>query len=226
MSNTSKGEKLYERPGRPRFFTSATGGLRRTLRVLSSPILALAIAVCAWTIPKAQIHTLLMWAIFFVGLSAAGTIFEFGWRWWQYLGELERLLSRFREMVLSNANIEDRPGSNFAYSISAIEDMAGTVVLIIPKSKEGGLRVGSRLWTIHTSTGKSWGTVEVVSIEEDRARAKPIDRSVPAFWERLEDQMRKDPSPPSGFHLEPAVTLGSPMPKIRRRRKKDVQHEQ
>jgi hypothetical protein len=62
------------------------------------------------------------------------------------------------------------------------------------------------------------GTVEITLIDKAAARAKPIDRAKPEFWENLEDRMRKNPEPPVGFHLEPAVTFAPLKRKIIKKR--------
>jgi hypothetical protein len=209
MSRIDEGRKLYERPRRPRFRSSTQTASTRVLRLLSSPLLALLIAICAWTIPSQQGRHLLRWAVLVLAVFPLWIICEYALRWWRSLVELEQRVQAFRTLVLRNANVADAPGSDFKFPINAITNESGTVHLIVPIGSASGLQVGSRLWTVHTLTHDVWGTVEVTSVSESEgvARAKPIDRAKPEFWDDLEDRMRKDPSPPRDFHLEPAVTF-------------------
>jgi hypothetical protein len=220
MGNNNATERLYQLPKRPKLTSSARGGLHGAYAVARSPILALIIAVLAWTIPNAQIRTLLTWGALAVGLAALGTIAEYVWRWWRYLRDLERRLNRFRSLVLSNANVDDATAGEFLYSIVAIGEDGGSVQIVVAAQIGCGLRVGSKLWVVHTLTKETWGTVEVTSMDAETAKAQPTDRARPEFWESLEDRMKKDPSPPQGFHLEPAVTFAVPERKLRKTRKK------
>jgi hypothetical protein len=220
MANHDTKEQLYQLPKRPKLTSSARGSLHHAYAIARSPILALLIAVLAWTIPNAKIRTLLTWGALAVGLAALGTIAVYLWRWWRYLRDLERRINRFRALVLSNANIDDAAAGEFLYPIVAIGEDAGTVQMVIAAQPGCGLRVGSKLWVVHTLTKETWGTVEVTSIDAETAKARPTDRARPEFWESLEDRMKRDPSPPLGFHLEPAVTFEVPERKLRRTRKK------
>jgi hypothetical protein len=213
-------DHLYSPPKRPKLIVSAKGGFKRVLTVASSPIVALVIAILAWTIPHAEARTLLSDAILIVAFLASCSLIEYLWRWWKYLRELEKRLHRFRSLVLSNANIDDSIAGDFRYTLAGIGDHEGTVQLVINAPVGCGLRTGSKLLMVQTLTKEIWGTVEVVGLDGTMAKARPTNRTRPEFWENLEDRMRKDPAPPMGFHLEPAVTFAAPTVKIRRRRKK------
>jgi hypothetical protein len=79
------------------------------------------------------------------------------------------------------------------------------VNLIVELADNSGLRPDSLLDVVASATGEVWGYVKVSRVVDRQGWAYPIDRKNPEFWERLEDRMKSDPSPPPGIHMEPFV---------------------
>jgi hypothetical protein len=186
-------------------------------RIASSPLLALTVALAAWAIPSVHLRIIVDWVLALISTASLYTIWIYWWRWWQYIRSLESRGEETRALILSRTGFDLAEGGVYSYQISAIANRDGTVHFVLPVTMGCGLRIGARLAAIHTATSERWGAVEVVEMDETSAHAKPVDRSHPAFWEKLEDRMRHDPSAPEGFHLEPdlepAFIQGDPKPR-------------
>lgn len=206
MEQLESGDYLdpFQLPQRPSYRASSLSSAKRILGFLSSPLLALFVAILAWTIPNVTIQTVLRVFLGIIILSVIVVVVDYLRRWYGYVTSLERRSFSLRSVLLESAEIDGQLSmSRIRYSISAIANRSGTVHLVLPEAS--GLRVGSLLDVIATVTGDVWGTVEVRDILSGQALAVPFDRTQPEFWEHLEDRMKRDPSPPSGFHLEPFV---------------------
>jgi len=205
MIHSSKIQDVLTRPKRPKIQSTFIGAFGITIRILASPLLALAIAIAVWIFPNGRIRVVLESLLLIVTASAALMVIAYLFRWRDYIIGLEKLLANLRIAVLGSANIDDTEESALTYQIISLENSAGTVSLVVHVPHGSGLRAGSRLAATITATGEIWGVVEVTTLDNVRARAKPVNRLNAAFWEVLEDRMLSDPTPPPGMHLEPAI---------------------
>src|SRR5260221_5513589 len=108
-----RGRQLYDQPKRPTLRASAQVSSRKALGVATSPLLALAIALCAWIIPNIRFQNLLRIALAVMGFYALWNIVEYLLRWRRYVLNLEDRLRGFRGRILANAKIDDVPGAEF-----------------------------------------------------------------------------------------------------------------
>ncbi len=195
---------------RPTYLEATRRISKRSYVIVTSSLLALVIAVLSWLIPSPPFREFLQWlfiailSIFVLVLISSTVIYII--QMFQYVSRLEQKISQIRGSLLALSGIDDvEPGSELRYSIASITDEQGTVNLVVELAENPGLRQGSRLDVVVSVTGEVWGHVEVAHLVEKQAWAHPIDRRNPEFWERLEDRMKSDPSPPPGVHLEPTV---------------------
>lgn len=89
--------------------------------------------------------------------------------------------------------------------VEGITNYDGTVALSFCSPQPGIIANGMRLDVVVKHSKEEWGTVEVVSDEEDAYLAIPFDRRNADFFESLEDRMKFDLSPPKGVVLVPTV---------------------
>ena len=226
--NSSSYQKLIIRPERPRFLDAMRRISKLSYVIVTSSLLALAIAILSWVVPTPPLKEFFRWlfvailALFAVIMLISIVIYFV--QMFQYVSKLESKVLQVRKAFLVFSGIDDvKPGSEIKYHISGITDQQGTVNLIIAAADNSGLHLGSFLDVVASATGEVWGYVKISRIDNQQAWACPIDRKNPEFWERLEDRMKVDPSPPSGIHLEPLVppAIRLLLPYIDRERKED-----
>ena len=81
--------------------------------------------------------------------------------------------------------------------ISEIRDKGGTVHLIFPYGTDSGLGQGMVIEIVRQTGGERLGTVTIVDAARDWSLGRPTDRTVPDFWDGLEDRMNSDFAPPA-----------------------------
>jgi hypothetical protein len=80
--------------------------------------------------------------------------------------------------------------------ISGIKNNSGTVNLILETNGNNDVFQGMRLDIVTQPGGERYGEVEVTQLSNDEFIASPTNRINVEFWEKLEDRMKSDPSPP------------------------------
>lgn len=208
--SSSDYQELFKKPKPPKFLETIRETSKWSYIAVTSSLLALIIAILSWVIPSPTLKSFFQWSLILiviavtVGFVISTTIYFI--RILQYISRLEQKFLQIRRIFLTNSGIDDvEPGSDLKFSISGIADEQGTINLIISLTEKTGLRIGSLLDVVVTATQEVWGYVKVSRIVDGQAWAFPVDRRNPKFWERLEDQMKIDPSPPLGIHLEPLL---------------------
>jgi len=191
-------------PRRPAFLATSVGAIKSSLILAGSPVAALVIAVTVWLSPSPGIAAVVKYAVWIPVAMVVFIGWKYLWGVYRYFIAIKASLLRLRTTVLMVANINDPgPAGNFRFCISGIADQSGTVQIVLDHASSRSVRLGACLTVVATDTRDEWGTVRVVQFIEGLARAEVTDRKRPEFWESLEDRMKTDPSPPTGFHLEP-----------------------
>jgi hypothetical protein len=202
-------QELISKPNRPKFLeTFRLIGIRGYV-VITSTFSALIIAILSWVIPSPPLKAFFQWLfliitlIFVVFLIVTTAMYAI--QLYKYMSGLENRLSQFRKIILAYSGIDIESITDLKYNLNGIADYRGTVNLLIDLSDRNGLRRGSLLDVVVSTTGEIWGFVEVSRIIDRQAWAFPKDRRNPDFWDSLEGRMKRDPSPPPGIHLEPLL---------------------
>lgn len=80
--------------------------------------------------------------------------------------------------------------------IIGLTNNSGTVNLILEASSSDGIYPKARLDIITDPGGEIYGEVQVIQISNSGCKVSPTNRINTEFWEKLEDRMKSDPSPP------------------------------
>ncbi len=173
MLRSPKLQDVLRRPVRPSIKETFAGTIGLIRRTLSSPLLALAIAVAAWTFPDVHLQKIFRWGLAVVALAAMEVIIAHIRQWWKYLRTQEELLRGVRSVILQNANIDDDGAGSSKFTVIGLENDSGTVNLVISLPKKAGLKVGSRLAAIVSATDAVWGwwrSPKLLAIEQKPSR--------------------------------------------------------
>lgn len=178
------------------------------LRLAAPSGVGLVVDILAWQFPKWRIPYRWWWILCGLGFSVVFALGHLLWLWRRHVGRLEATHDVLRKVILSSANVDHTACDDPRYPIAGVSDRSGTgtVHLVLDRGDSLGLQLGSRLDVIATKIDEVWGTVVVCEESDHRLWVTPTDRAKPEFWEKLEDRMRSDPLPPSGFHLEPSMS--------------------
>jgi hypothetical protein len=82
------------------------------------------------------------------------------------------------------------------FEIHSIRNNRGTVNLVFPYGTRDGVAPPQILEVVALNEATLLGSVAIESSNEKRSYARPIDRTVPDFWDDLEDRMNRDFKPP------------------------------
>ncbi len=80
--------------------------------------------------------------------------------------------------------------------ILGLTNNSGTVNLILEASSSDGIYPEAMLDVVTEPGGERYGEVQVIQISNSGCTVSPTNRINTEFWERLEDRMKSDPSPP------------------------------
>ena len=94
--------------------------------------------------------------------------------------------------------------SSLAHAMTPIECLGimerdGEVGLRIDSRASTGALPGAKLYVFDKVNHSVWGQVRIVEVEDDSSLCRVYDRTNSAFWERLEDRMAYDTSPPNVY---------------------------
>lgn len=88
----------------------------------------------------------------------------------------------------------------------AVSTTAGELELVAQyDDPDKPVRLGTRYQLQMTATGDRKGVVQVVRLDETQRMVylQAVDKTVPEYWERLEDAAVANPTPPTGVRLTP-----------------------
>jgi len=97
-----------------------------------------------------------------------------------------------------------QPNLSEIYIVS-ICNRGGTVTLILPRQEAMYPGVIYEAWD--NISDKIVGLVEVNSAGHEQCYSEPVDRIEPLFWEKLEERMDRDASPPRNIVLYPYINV-------------------
>lgn len=81
-------------------------------------------------------------------------------------------------------------------SILGLTNNSGTVNLILEAGSSNGISRETMLNVVTYPGAELYGEVQVIQISDSKCTASPTNRINSEFWEKLEDKMKSDPSPP------------------------------
>jgi len=80
--------------------------------------------------------------------------------------------------------------------IIGLNNNFGTVNLILEASSSDGIYPEAMLDVVTDPGGEIYGEVQIIQISNSGITVSPTNRINTEFWEKLEDRMKSDPSPP------------------------------
>jgi hypothetical protein len=81
--------------------------------------------------------------------------------------------------------------------ILGLKNSSGTVNLILEAGVNDGVSLGMTLDVVTQPGGEKYGEVQVIQLSNGGCIVLPTNRINIEFWEKLEDRMKSDPSPPA-----------------------------
>lgn len=92
--------------------------------------------------------------------------------------------------------------------VSGLKNNSGTVNLILEAGASDGVSPGMILDVLTKPGGEKYGEVQVIQLSTDVCVALPTNRVNVEFWEKLEDRMKTDPSPPANIAAKLQIPNG------------------
>ena len=96
--------------------------------------------------------------------------------------------------------------SSVSYAMTKVEcsgilDIDGGIGLKVQVGKNHGISEGSRFSVYEDTNNERWGGITAVDVGDSYCDCVPYDRENTVFWEKLEDRMNSDTSPPPNVYL-------------------------
>lgn len=93
-------------------------------------------------------------------------------------------------------------------SILGLTNNSGTVNLTLEAGSSNGISPGTMLDVVTDPGGEVYGEVQVIQINDGTCMVLPTNRINIEFWEKLEDRMKYDPSPPPNIVVKRQIPEG------------------
>ncbi len=113
-------------------------------------------------------------------------------------------LAAFRSVMRRIAKSAVRASLSHAMTrvgCSGILEIDGGIGLKVQVGKSHGINEGSRFSVYEGTNNERWGGVVAVDVGDCYCDCVPYDRENTVFWEKLEDRMKSDTSPPPHVYL-------------------------
>jgi len=196
--------KYFDDPSLPSLLSSVKEYIKLVKLIVGEAVLAVAISIIGWFIKvpiKTSYFVIGICVFFLLSLTSIAIIYIRSLR--KYIKSLEASTRKLKNILLLDAKIDPSKFDNQELEITGITDMAGSVNLIIKRPIKNWLVETSKLDVLTRVNDECWGTVEVIGVDNSTVSCEPIDRINVIFWEKMEDRMKYDPTPPQGVFLEP-----------------------